>query len=212
MESFRLAIKHRAYSAPLAAVAWFAMHDFIFVLQFEKWFYEYNHWWCKAWWFALVGTSIIEFALVGMVIKYGREELIPSASQKTFAMLVVAATLGIGILWLLIKSVLVDDLYLVSFPITAFWALPFSTALAVRRQSRRGQSVLLEVCVIFIMLSFQGALWHVDELFRSPFYLSFTLVAVLWGCANIWLLRQYPLFDPNQLKASFEKPVTSFAW
>jgi hypothetical protein len=198
IESFRLTLKHAAYSAPLAAVGWFAMHDLIFVLQYEKWFVEYNHWWCKAWWVALIFTALIEFTLVGMVIRYGRKELLPMVSQRQFAALVIAATLGIGVLWLVIKSVLNDDLYLISFPVTAFWALPFSTALLVKRQSLRGQSTRLEFCVIGIMLSFQGAFWPLDEVFRSPAYIALTVLSVFWGATNIWLMRRFPAYEPEQ--------------
>ena len=63
------------------------------------------------------------------------------------------------------------------------------------RQSRRGQSYLLEICVIFILLSFQGALWQVDEFFRSPAYLCFTAMAVLWGMINVWILSKLPEYS-----------------
>lgn len=200
IESFRLTRAHRAYSAPLAAVAWFAVHDLQFVLLYDTWFNVYDHWWVKAWWAALVFTTAIEFTLVGMVVKYGREELAPWATQAQFTALVVMATIGIGILWLFVKSALDDPLFLISFPITAFWALPFSTALMVRRQSRRGQSYLLEICVVFIMLSFQGALWHVDPFFRSPLYIAFTTMAVVWGATNVWLLSKLPAYEPTQMR------------
>ncbi len=198
IESFRLARVHKAYSAPLAAVAWFAVHDLQFVLLYDLWFNVYDHWWVKAWWVALVFTTAIEFTLVGMVIKYGRQELAPWATQWQFAGLVALTTMAIGVLWLLVKCALDDPLFLVSFPITAFWALPFSTTLMLKRQSRRGQSYLLEICVVFIMLSFQGALWQVDPFFRSPLYLAFTAMAVCWGIANVWLLSKLPAYEPDE--------------
>jgi hypothetical protein len=209
VESFRLTRAHAAFSAPLAAVAWFAVHDLHFVLFYDLWFNVYDHWWVKAWWVALVFTTAIEFSLVGMVIKYGRKELAPWASPREFALLVVLATAAIGILWLFVKSALNDPLFLVSFPITAFWALPFSTALMLKRQSQRGQSYLLEICVIFIMLSFQGALWQVDAFFRSPMYLAFTTMAVCWGITNVWLLSRLPSY--NVQTSSNEVPLSTAA-
>ncbi len=201
IESFRLTRLHAAYSAPLAAVGWFAMHDLIFVLQYDLWFNVYDHWWVKAWWVALVFTTAIEITLVGMFIKYGREELAPWATPQQFAGLVCLCTLAIGVLWYLVKVALVDDLYLISFPITAFWAMPFSTALMLRRQSRRGQSYLLEYSNMCIMLSFQGALWFVDPFFRSPVFIAFTAMAVSWGAMNVWILSRLPAHALEQKNA-----------
>ena len=206
VQSFRLSKLHQAYSAPLCAVGWFAMHDLHFVLLYDTWFNVYDHWWVKAWWVALVFTAAIEFTLVGMVIKYGREELAPWASQKAFAFIVCLGTLAIGVLWYFVKTALDDPLWLVSFPVTAFWALPFSTVLMLSRQSRRGQSYMLEICVVFIMLSFQGALWQVDDFFRSPAYLAFTAMAVIWGGINVWILSKLPEYTPEQ-----PRPATAMA-
>ena len=77
INSFKTAKRHQAYPAPLAAVGWYAIHDAYFVLQWDKWFVEYDHWWLQFWAVSLVITSGIEFALCYMVYKYGREELMP---------------------------------------------------------------------------------------------------------------------------------------
>ena len=208
IESFRLVRLHRVYTAPLAAVGWFAMHDLGFVLQYDDWFTVYDHWWVKAWWFALVATSLIELAFVGIFIRYGWSELLPQVSHRAFAFLSIAMVLGIGAIWAVAKSVLGDDLYLVSFPITAFWALPFSTALALRRGSRLGQSPRQEVFVVFIVVAFQGALWPLDEVFRSVPFMAFTATAVCWGAANVWLLRTLPDgTEPREVGAS-RSPAT----
>lgn len=194
--SFRLAIRDATFSAALPAVGWFAMHDLGFVLQYDLWFHTYDHWWVKTWWFALVATSLIELALVAMVAHYGWQELAPQLSRRAFTVGLTLIVGGIAVLWWLVKQALDDPLYLISFPITAFWAVPFSTALILRRRSRRGQSILQEVCVAIIVLSFQGALWNVDAFFRSAPFIAFTLMAVAWSLANVWLLRQMPVWEP----------------
>ncbi len=197
IESFRLTRSHASFASPLPAVGWFAVHDLHFVLLFELWFDVYDHWWVKAWWVALVFTTIIEFALVAMIIRYGRREIAPWASQRQFAGLIVLGTAAIGIIWLLAKSAMDDPLFLISFPITAFWAVPFSTALMLRRNSQRGQSVRLPVCSVFIIGSFQGALWFVDEFFRSPYFLMFTAMGISWSLVNIWLIQRLPAYQPQ---------------
>lgn len=199
VSSFRTAYRDRAYSCALPAVGWFAVHDLGFVLQHDLWFDTYDHWWVKAWWVALVATSLIELALVGLVIRYGHAELAPHLPRQLFALGVVAAVAGMAVLWLLVKRSIDDELYLISFPITAFWAVPFGTALMLRRRSRRGQTVLQPLCVAIIVAGFQGALWYVDDFFRSPEFLGFTAMAVLWSLVNVWLLRTLPAHQPEPI-------------
>lgn len=190
--SFRLTIRDAAYSAALPAVGWFAVHDLGFVLQFDMWFQSYDHWWVKAWWCALLGTSLIEFALVAMIARFGWRELAPQLSRRTFTIGLVLILAAIAALWWLVKQALDDPLYLISFPITAFWAVPFSTVLILRGGTRRGQSITQEICVAIIVLAFQGALWHVDAFFRSAPFVAFTAMAVMWSLGNVWLLGQIP--------------------
>ncbi|KAA1421914.1 hypothetical protein F0U44_06510 [Nocardioides humilatus] len=195
VSSFRTAYQDRAYSCALPAVGWFAVHDLGFVLQYDQWFHTYDHWWVKGWWVALIATSLIELALVGLVVRYGHAELAPHLSRKVFALGVWAGVAAIGVLWILVKRSIDDDLYLISFPITAFWAVPFGTALMLRRGSRRGQSALQPACVAVIVVGFQGALWFVDDFFRSWEFLTFTVMAVGWSLANIWLIRTLPAWS-----------------
>jgi hypothetical protein len=197
VECFRLARRDTAYPVALGAVGWFAVHDLIFVLQFDKWWNQYGHWWTEFWWFALCGTATMEFALVGLVIKYGHKELLPQVSKRVFASLVIAATIGIGAIWWCVKVNLDDDLYLISFPITALWAVPLGTGILFRRQSTRGQSRLLPACVIVIVVAFQGAFWPLDPTFRSWPYMLITATAVAWGIAEIWLMGRFPSYDPD---------------
>jgi hypothetical protein len=196
-ECFRLARRDKAYPVALGAVGWFAVHDLIFAFQFDKWWNEYGHWWTELWWFALCGTATMECALVGLVIKYGHRELLPQVSKRVFAGLVIAATIGIGAIWWCVKLNLDDDLYLISFPITALWALPLGTGMLLRRQSTRGQSVLLPACVIVIVVSFQGAFWFLDPMFRSWPFMLITITAVCWGGAEIWLMGKFPSYNPD---------------
>jgi hypothetical protein len=196
--SFRVAVRDRAYACALPAVGWFAVHDLGFVLQYDDWFHAYDHWWVKAWWVALVATSLIELALVGLVVRYGHAELAPHLSPRAFALGVTGAVLGMTALWVLVKRSIDDDLYLISFPITAFWAVPFGTALLLRRRTRRGQSVVQPACVAIIVAGFQGALWYVDDFFRSWEFVGFTLAAVAWSLANVWLVRTLPAWRPGE--------------
>ena len=57
ISSFKTAKRHEAYPAPLSAVGWFAIHDAYFVMQWDKWFSEYHHWWLEFWAVSLIFTA-----------------------------------------------------------------------------------------------------------------------------------------------------------
>ena len=53
-----------AYPAPLIAAGVFAVHDISFVLDWNRWFDEYDHWWPQAWAIGLIGASAIVLILL----------------------------------------------------------------------------------------------------------------------------------------------------
>jgi hypothetical protein len=65
--------------------------------------------------------------------------------------MLVLGTLGIGAMWWLIKASMGDELFFVTFEITAFLSVPFHTAIMARWQSRAGQSVVMELATIVML-------------------------------------------------------------
>jgi len=150
------------------------------------------------WWFALVGTVILELIMLYQVYRYGREELWPRLSKRAFGALIFVGTIGIGALWALIKATLDDELYFISFAVTAVFSVPFHTAIMSRRQSRAGQSVVMELSTIVMLLCETAAFIQVAPVFHSPVYLGFVAAFVLWPLANVWLILGLPAFRAEE--------------
>jgi hypothetical protein len=197
ISSFKTANLHKAYPAPLSAVGWFAIHDAYFVLQWDKWFVEYHHWWLEFWAISLIFTSGIEFALCYMVYKYGREELMPKLTQRQFGFAVIAAMIGIGVVWVLIKQIIDDDLCLIAFALTAWWPPVWTTLLITKRQSLRGQTRVMIWCLLTNPIGMFGAWYFLDPYFRSPLWLAFGAMTILWSTFNVWLMGKYPDYVPT---------------
>ncbi|BDE16247.1 MULTISPECIES: hypothetical protein [Mycobacterium] len=197
IEAIRLTISQKVYAVPLATAIFIFAHDLSFLVYYDKWFNQYGHWWCKAWWFVLLITVPLEMLLIYFVARYGRAETFPFLKQKGFTVLVILATVGLSVFWLLVKDAINDELYFVSFAVTVFSPLPFSTALMIRRQSRQGQSVLMQLTQIPQALALLAAYSFIDSYFYSPIFISFILVIVTWACVNIWLLRRLPENSPG---------------
>jgi hypothetical protein len=190
--AFVMARKQRVYVVPFTGAALFFWHDLSYVFFYDKWFHVYDHWWVKMWWFALVGTVLLEGVMLYQVYRYGREELWPKLSKGAFGALLSLGTLFIGALWILVKSILADELYFISFAVTAVFSVPFHTAIMSRRQSRAGQSVVMELSTIVMLLSETAAFMQVAPFFHSPVYLSFVAAFVCWPLANVYLMLQFP--------------------
>jgi hypothetical protein len=194
--AIQLALRYKLYIVPFIGSAVFFWHDFSFVLLHHDWFVVYNHWWVKMWWFALCGSSALEAYMIWQVIKYGHREFGRNYTFAAYAGLVIAATLGTGAMWFLIKITLNDPLYFVTFAVTAVFSVPLHTGLMFIRGSSRGQCVYMQASTIVMLVCLSAAFAQISNFFVSPVYLLFVAVMVAWACANIVLIRKTPDREP----------------
>lgn len=190
--ALRMAIRQQVYVVPFIGSALFLWHDLSFVLQYELWFEVYDHWWVKMWWFALVGTVALELVMLWQVFRYGHRELWPNLSRAAFGWMIVLGTLGIGALWLLVKVAIADELYFITFAITAVFSVPFHTAIMSRRRSRAGQSIVMELSTIVMLWSLTAAFVTVAPFFSSLPFLLFVAVFTAWPLMNVYLILKLP--------------------
>ena len=195
----RQAIREQVYVESFAGAALFFWHDLSYVLSYPLWFGDYRHWWFQAWCFALIGTVLFEAFLIYQVFKYGRDELWPKLSGRSFGILVILGTLGVGAMWYLIKVSMNDRLFFITFAITAVWSAPFHTALMCRRQNRAGQAFIRQICMAANLVLLTAAFAQVDPFFLSPAYLAFAIAFTAWPLANIWLILRLPAYRPAGL-------------
>lgn len=187
-----MAVRQKVYVVPFIGAALFFWHDLTFVLQYDLWFNVYNHWWVKMWWYALVGTVAFELFMIWQVYQYGHQELWPNLSRRTFGMLLVLGTFGIGAMWYLIKISMSDELFFITFVLTAVFSVPFHTAIMSRRQSRAGQSIVMNLSTIVMLWCETAAFSLADPFFKSPSFLIFVAAFTIWPLANVWLILKLP--------------------
>lgn len=191
-EAVRIGVRQKTFACPLVATLWFLPHDFSFVLHWNDWFQVYDHWLPQVWCIGLVGTVGLEIFLLGQVIRYGRDELMPAFSQRAFAAVIVAATVGVAAVWFFVRTALDDDLFYISFFLTIVWPVLFTTPQILRRGSRRGTSVLQQACLAPMMWGLYLALWNMDDFFREPAFAVMVALVSVWSFFNIWLYLQQP--------------------
>lgn len=195
-QAVRIANRDQVYVIPFIGIAVFFWHDLTFVLSYDKWFNVYDHWWLKMWWYALVPCVIFESLFIYHFIKWGRKDWFQNLSQRQFAVLSLLATLGVGGFWYLFKTAMDDELFFVTFAITAVWSVPFHTGVMARRQSRKGQSVAMEVAAIVMIICLSYAFSFASDVFVSPTYLCFVAISIFWALTNIYLMKMLPEESP----------------
>jgi len=190
--ALRMAVRQQVYVVPFIGSAVFLWHDLSFVLQYDLWFNVYQHWWVRMWWFALTGTVALEIVMLWQVYRYGHRELWPNVSRATFGWMIVLGTLGIGAMWYLLKVSINDELYFITFAITAVFSVPFDTSIIARRQSRAGQSIVMELSTIVMLWSLTAVFMQVAPFFTTLPYLLFVAVFTAWPLANVYLILKLP--------------------
>ena len=190
----RQSLRELVYVESFFAASFFFWHDLSFVLRYHLWFGgQYSHWWFKGWWFALVGTVLFEAYLIYLIFRFGQRDLWPNLSKRAFGALLILGTLAVGSVWFLVKYGLQDDLYFVSFAVTAVIpAAPFHTGIMVLRKNRAGQSVTRQLCMTGNIIFLTAAFAQVSHFFLSPVYLAFFVCFVAWPLVNILLIRKLP--------------------
>ena len=76
--------RDKVFTFPLfCTTLWFA-HDLSFVLAYDEWFHVYHHWYVKGFRAGLIPTMSIEAWYIYQTWLYGKDELLPKASQGAF--------------------------------------------------------------------------------------------------------------------------------
>lgn len=189
IENLRLGFRHKTYSMPIGCLLFFLPHDATFVAMYAHWFHDINHWFPELWWFGLCVTVGMELAFLVMLLKYGRAEIAPQVSQTLFACMVLLGLAVCTVVWLVVKSVMEDDLFLIIFAVTIFWCAPFNLALMARRNATAGQSQLAWTGYLMMPIFYYPATFILSPGFRTPLWVALGAVTIIGGVMNIVYLR-----------------------
>jgi hypothetical protein len=189
IETLRLGFKHKTYSMPVACLMFFLPHDATFVAQYHHWFHDVHHWFPELWCYGLCVTVCMELAFLALLLKHGRAELAPNTSQAAFTALVCLGLAMCTIVWLVLKSAMQDELFLVIFGITIFWCAPFNLALMARRNAATGQSQLAWIGFLIMPVFYYPATFILSPGFLNPLWAALGAVTIIGGLMNLIFLR-----------------------
>jgi hypothetical protein len=193
IEAYRVSRREKIFTIPIfCTMFWFA-HDLSFVYRYDLWWNQIDHWYVKAFWFALVLTVTFESIYLRQVVKYGGRELLPEASQAQWTALVGAGVIGAIVCWEAVKFVFDDDLYAGSFGIANLSYVLMGTALAVHRRSMRGQTPMIWVGYLLLAVCWSTANFlFFGPAFRSPQWVALSAACVLGGIGLLYASVRWP--------------------
>ena len=145
IEGIRLGFRHRTHAIPVLANMYFFAHDLVFILLFGRWFHELDHWSYKLFWVALLIFTGLEVVVHWQTLRYSHKELMPGASRRGYVIGYVGLQLLVLAIFVLLFTLIDDELFLYHFGITEVLSNVFNIPLLLSRKSRKGQSVLLAV-------------------------------------------------------------------
>lgn len=189
IQSLRAGFKHQVHTMPIGCLLFFLPHDATFVAYFGKWFVEYDHWFLKLWWCGLCVTVVMELVFLYLILKYARRSLMPQVSNGLFAAIILGGLAAVTVAWLVMKSTMNDEFFLIIFGITIFWCAPFTFGMMTLRRSAIGQPVSAWVGFLLMPLAYWPALTLLDDYFRSALWLMLGVVSVAFGLVNILYIR-----------------------
>jgi hypothetical protein len=196
VETVQLGFKHKSFSIALFTTFFWTAHDISFISQWATWFIELDYWVWKLFCINIFFSAVGEVVYYYQTIKFGRQELFPKQSLGlVFCLLIAGQLAAFVILWYLKMALGGDPMFLIVMPLTIFACPIFCIPLAMRRQSRKGQSIKLNVIYIIMVCGIWPAWYVAHPIFQSAVFIGVGVATALWCIANIFVLKQFPEYE-----------------
>lgn len=204
VDAVRIGARERVISIPLFCTFFWFAHDVGCVVRFDDWFNVYDHWFLKAFWLGLVSAMLLELVFFWQAVRYGREELLPSWTERAFAGLIAVGALGTIVAWEYLKAVMNDPLYQAS-PALTMLALPITgAALMIRRRSAVGQTVTIWAAfTVMAVCWWTTTIVFYEGFFREWQYVVVGVATVIGGAAMTAVVARMRASAPDRLRVRF---------
>ncbi len=193
----------KTYTMPVACTLLFIPHDLMYLMMYDKWFNQYDHWFMQLFFVGLIITNIMEFIFFYQVLRWGRKEIMPQVSQRTFVAIMLIALAGTSVSWYSVKMMLADELWFFSFGWTVWFCLPFTIPMMLKRKSTVGQSTLMWSAYIVMALCWWSAVWPLDPFFRSPGWVALGAITVIWAVFVMVFIKRFQVTAQTSDQSAF---------
>jgi hypothetical protein len=196
--AFRQGNRDRTYSVPVACSLFWLVGDATVVLNFDRAFNTFDHWYPKLFWVALLFTVAFEIAFLAQTVRYGHRELLPAWSKGQFIALIVGGVVTVAALWATVQSSFEDDLFIVYFHLANVMMPLFYVGILIRRRSSAGTNRFIWIAYLAMesIWYFATFVWFGDDLQRWETVALWIVTSA--GClAMIWVIGRLPRTTPE---------------
>ena len=190
IEASRLGFRQKTHAMPVFVNMYNFAHDIAFVMLFKRWFFEVDHILFKLFWGALVFYGLMEAVVHYQTLRYSGERLFPGFKPWQRVSAYVLAQVGVGLLFWLVNSLMVDKLFLLHFTITVIIGNTFNIPMLLSRNSAKGQSLVFAASVLVMTVGFFFFLPVVSSSFATPLFQMLGVGLTILGIVYlVWLAR-----------------------
>jgi hypothetical protein len=171
--------KDRVYPLSMVSVLFWLTGDGTVVVRWLTGDIAYHHWYVILFSMALILTVACELTFLFMILKFGKKEWMPGASQGAFTVVVLGALFVMVVAWTYLAAAMPDPLYITYFNLANLIGPVGSAALLVKRGSIAGTNTFIWAGYT-VMLSF----WYAalggfyGAPFNSALYVGYYLVNI----------------------------------
>lgn len=171
--------KDKVFPVPLFTTLLWLCGDGTGVLRYDMYFNTYGHWYLELFWVALILTVSFEILFLYMTFKFGKKELLPNGSNRTFSLGLIVAAIVFAFAWAQVIRALPDDLNIVYFNFANIAGPIAWAAMIAKRRSIAGTNSTIWILYTLMLCCFYfaQASWFGPE-FRTPFMLTYFVVNI----------------------------------
>jgi len=175
----RQGFKDQVYPFAMVSVLFWLTGDGTVVVRWLTGNVAVHHWYVTLFSLALVLTVACELLFLFMILKFGKKEWMPGASDGAFTAVVLAALFLMVVTWTYLANSMPDPLYITYFNLANMIGPVGSAALLVKRGSTAGTSTFIWAGYTVMLCFWYTALGgFYGAPFNSGYYVGYYLVNI----------------------------------
>ncbi len=196
--------RDHVYAIPLFLTFFWFAHDSSYLLRFDTWFNDYDHWFPQLFWALIVFTVAFEIYYMRQTLLLGKRELAPSLTSLQYRLGFIMCLAAMYVAWIWLQQSMDAPIYLDIFALTVLSYPCLAIAMMLRRGDRSGFNGVM--CFGFLQMTvcyFTASTFFFGPYFQRWEYYLVGIASLVTGLAMTWVYLQLP---PAPTTAGINRP------
>jgi hypothetical protein len=197
--------RDKVYPIPIISVLFWLIGDGSVVVRWLSGHNAYDHWFLRLFSMSLILTVACELTFLAMILKFGKQEVMPKRSQADFTAAILVALFVVAVTWTYLAANLADPLNVAYFNLANMVGPAASAVLLIRRGSRAGTSTFIWAGYTAMLCCFYAScIFYYGAPFNGWGYIVFDTVNIASAIAMTVAVSRMPSRAPALEKQSSE--------